>query len=133
MGEAGDDLLPGSDYLKDLNAKPRRDGVKYTIIAGNKSGVDKAEANVVDSVADWMPMRARHWWGFGHCYRGLVSVATHLRDKTGDGDGPVSLKSAKLKGVKDFVVLPADHVTLFIAPPGQEPVALGAIRERLKG
>jgi pimeloyl-ACP methyl ester carboxylesterase len=133
MGEAGDDLLPGSDFLKDLNAHPRRDGVKYTIIAGNKSGVDKAEANVVDSVADWMPTRARNWWGFRHCYHGLVSVATHLRDKTSDGDGPVSLKSAKLKGVKDFVVLPADHVTLFIAPPGHEPVALGTIRERLKG
>jgi hypothetical protein len=45
----------------------------------------------------------------------------------------VSLKSAKLKGVSDFVVLPGDHVTLFIAPQGQEPVALATIRERLKG
>jgi len=133
MGEAGDDLLPDSDFLKELNARPRRDGVKYTIIAGNKSGVDKAEANVVDSVSECSTERTRGWWGFGHCYRGLVAVANHLREKSSDGDGPVSLKSAKLKGVNDFVVLPADHVSLFITPPGREPVALGAIRERLKG
>jgi hypothetical protein len=107
--------------------------VRYTIIAGNKSGVDRVEANVVDSVAGWVPVRARGWWGFGHCYRGLVSVAEKLRDRTSTGDGPVALKSAKLKGVKDFVVLPADHVSLFIPTPAGPPVALGAIRERLKG
>jgi pimeloyl-ACP methyl ester carboxylesterase len=133
MGEAGDDLLPGSDFLKDLNARPRREGVHYTIIAGNKSGVNRAEANVVDSVADWMPVRARRWWGFGHCYRGLVSVATHLREKTSDGDGPVSLKSAELKGVKDVVVLPGDHVSLFLPTASGPPMALAVIRERLKG
>jgi hypothetical protein len=106
--------------------------VKYTIIAGNKSGVDRAEADVVDSVSNWVPVRARTWWVFGPCYRSLQSVATHLRDKTGDGDGPVLLKSAKLKGVSDLVILPADHRSLFLPDDGHPPAALSVIVQRLR-
>jgi pimeloyl-ACP methyl ester carboxylesterase len=132
MGEAGDDLLPGSDFLKQLNDRPRRDGVKYTIVSGNKSGVDRVEADVVDSVSNWVPVRARTWWVFGHCYRGLQAVALHLREKTSDGDGPVSLKSAKLKGVTDVVVVPGDHKSLFLPDDANPPVAYGVVLNRLK-
>ena len=41
MGEAGHDLLPGSKFLRALNSRPRCPGVEYTIIAGNKSSVDR--------------------------------------------------------------------------------------------
>src|SRR5258708_18906582 len=34
LGEAGDDLTPHSKFLEHLNTLPRRDGVRYTIIAG---------------------------------------------------------------------------------------------------
>lgn len=133
MGEAGDDILPGSEFLKDLNARPRRPGVKYTIVAGNKSGVDAVEANVFDSVSHIIPARTRTWWLFGHCYRGLQSAANHYRNKTSDGDGPVPLKSAKLEGVDDFVVLPADHRMLFLPDDAAAPPAAWAvIHERLK-
>ena len=34
LGEAAAEIKPRSDFLKDLNAQPRREGVRYTIIAG---------------------------------------------------------------------------------------------------
>ena len=132
MGEAGDDLLPGSDFLKDLNNRPRRDGVKYTIIAGNKSGVDRAKANVVESVSEWVPVRTRTWWIFGPCYRGLQSSQSTTATKPATATVRSPSKLAKLKGVNDVVVLPADHISLFLPTPGNLPAALPTIQQRLK-
>ena len=45
LGEAGADLEPHSDFLERLNARPRREGVKYTIIAGNQHPARRMTAN----------------------------------------------------------------------------------------
>lgn len=132
MGEAGSDLMPGSDFLKQLNARSRRDGVQYTIIAGNRSGVSRVEGNCVDTIANWIPVRARGWWGFGHCYRKLQRIAGNYRTETGESDGPVSIASAKLRGVDDFVIVPADHISLYLPIDGQPPVAWPVVRDRLR-
>lgn len=131
MGEAGSDLLPNSDFLSQLNRLPRRPGVKYTIIAGNKSDVSLVEANVVDSLSHWIPGFARTWWGIGRCYRGMQDKAERLRTGADDSDGPVSLESAKLVGVNDFVVLPADHRSLYLSDAGKPPVAWAVVKDRL--
>jgi hypothetical protein len=131
LGEAGEDLLPKSDFLKALNARPRRDGVRYTIVAGNKSRVDFVEAGWVESCSHVIPAGARGWWGFRQCYRAMQGSAGRLRSETGDTDGPVSLSSAKLRGVSDFVVLPADHVSLYLPADGHLPQAWAVIKDRL--
>ena len=131
LGEAGADLLPGSEFLNALNARPRRAGVRYTIVAGNHSGVSRVEANVIDAIAGWMPIRARGWWGFGHCYRGLGYAADHFRTTTDTSDGPVAVESAKLSGVTDFVLLPADHMSLYLPLDGRAPAAWPVIQARL--
>jgi pimeloyl-ACP methyl ester carboxylesterase len=131
LGEAGNELLPGSEFLKKLNAEPRRPGVRYTIVAGNHSSVSRMEGNCVAQVADWFPIRTRHWWGFRSCYSGLSHAARHCRTEADDSDGPVSLASTKLSGVNDYVVLPADHISLYMPTDGNPPVAWPAIHERL--
>ena len=36
LGQAAEDMLPGSPFLKALNRRPRRQGVAYHIIAGDR-------------------------------------------------------------------------------------------------
>lgn len=36
LGQAAEDMLPGSTFLKALNARPRRAGVAYHILAGDR-------------------------------------------------------------------------------------------------
>ncbi|HEY2589924.1 MAG TPA: alpha/beta hydrolase [Tepidisphaeraceae bacterium] len=131
LGEAGDELLPGSEFLKRLDAAPRRAGVRYTIIAGNHSSVSRAEGNCVAQIADWFPARTRTWWGFRHCYNRLERAAGRYYTETCDTDGPVTLASTQLAGVSDYVVLPADHVSLYMPMDGNPPVAWPVIRARL--
>lgn len=131
MGEAGTDLLPDSEFLTQLNSRPRRAGVQYTIVAGNRSSVSRVEGNCVQRIANWIPVRTRNIWGFRHCHRRLQRTADHLYVETGDSDGPVSLASAKLAGVNDFVVVPADHVSLYLPVNGNPPAAWPVIQNRI--
>ena len=132
MGEAGHDLLPGSDYLRQLNSLPRRPGIHYTIVAGTKSSVSRVEADWMAWTADWLPQRTRTWWGIGRAYRAMEHKTVALKDATGPDDGPVSIESAKLKGVSDFVALPADHISLYLPVDGKDPAAWPVIRDRLR-
>lgn len=131
MGEAGNDLLPGSEFLDQLNVRPLRAGVRYTIIAGDRSRVNQIEGNTVARLASFIPVRSRHWWGIRSCYNRLQRKATKLYRENSTGDGPVSLASAALPGVSDFVVLPADHVSLYLPVDGAVPAAWPVIRDRI--
>lgn len=133
LGEAGTDLLPGSDFLKHLNSRPRRLGVRYTIIAGNRSGVDRVEGNCVQRIANWIPRRSRNWWGVRNCYCSLEQRANRLHSRSGESDGPVALSSTRLSGVSDYVVLPADHISLYLPEDGNPPAAWPVIRQRILG
>ena len=128
-GEAGDDLEPGSKFLQNLNSRPRREGVKYTIIAGNHNTVARMGANAVDGVAGIVP--DKDWWGVRHVKSGLNKAERKLRNRQGESDGVVEVESAKLEGVKDIVVLPADHAALAMSIGGKGPAAWGTIEARL--
>lgn len=132
LGEAGADLKPGSDFLKGLNARGRREGVKYTIIAGNQHPARRITANCLDDTAGWIPRRAAKWWGFRHTKNKLEGVAGRMRQR-GESDGPVSVESCRLTGVDDFVIVAADHVALYYPRgEGQPPAAWDTIRGRLR-
>ncbi|QOV91869.1 esterase/lipase family protein [Humisphaera borealis] len=125
-GEAATDLQPGSALLTSLNAQPRRKGVQYTIVAGNRSAVREVGADWVACTADWMP---KNVWGLRQAQQSLVAKAEELHKTAAECDGPVTIESAKLDGVADFVVVTADHTGLAC---GQPPAAWDIIRERLK-
>jgi pimeloyl-ACP methyl ester carboxylesterase len=129
-GEAGDDIEPGSKFLQDLNARPRRDGVRYTIIAGNHNAAARMGASAVDAVEGILP--DKDWWGVRHVKSGLGKAQTKLRKQEGESDGVVDVESAKLEGVKDIVILHADHAGLAMSVKGRAPVAWEVISERLR-
>ena len=131
LGEAGRDLKPGSKFLRDLNARPRREGVKYTIVCGSQHPARKVGADWLDCTATWVPRRVSGWWGFRHVKQGLESRADTVRNKSGGSDGPVKVSRAKLAGVDDFVVVHADHARLYIGTAKEPPAAWDTIRDRL--
>ncbi|MGB7158462.1 MAG: hypothetical protein WBD40_10385, partial [Tepidisphaeraceae bacterium] len=90
LGEAGRDLKAKSPFIKQLNDRPRREGVRYTIIAGNQHPAARMSASAVDGTARIIPRGARHWWGFRQTYRGLRHAAEDLRDAEASSDGPVT-------------------------------------------
>ena len=131
LGEAARDLTPGSKFLNEVNALPRRTDVRYTIVEGNQSPFRRIGANVIEAPAGWVPHRVQGWWGVRQARAGLAAAADGVRNHADKGDGPVPLESAKLDGVGDFVVLHADHSTL-CQPDGEKPpVAWETVRDRL--
>lgn len=128
-GEAATDLRPGSAFLTALNARPRRAGVAYTAVAGDRSAVREVGADWLACTADSFPARTTQWWGFRHARGGLIRQSDALRATPADGDGPVTLESCKLAGVDDFVVVRADHTSLACGHP---PAAWPVVKARLR-
>ena len=111
LGEASDELIPGSDFIKDLNALERVPGIRYSIFAGTRGpisplvrtlgslavgeGRNKAKANR-RQVADEALKKVEELLNSDELSAGL-------------GDGAVSLRSARLNGVTEFVKLPIHH------------------------
>ena len=131
LGEAGRDLKPGSKFLTELNARPRRGGVKYSIVCGSRHPASSKAADWLDCTASWVPKRAGDWWGFRQTKQGLIRQAHRMRNKASEGDGPVKVSRARLDGVDDFVVVHADHARLYIGTETEPPAAWDTIRDRL--
>ncbi len=131
LGEAGRDLKPRSKFLTKLNARPRRDGVKYTVVAGSQHPASRVTARYIGKTSNLIRGRAADWWGFRHAKRGLDRAADRMAHKTGTSDGPVKVSRAKLKGVDDFVVLPVDHGSICAPVNGNPPAAWEIIQDRL--
>jgi pimeloyl-ACP methyl ester carboxylesterase len=154
--EVADDLKPCSPFLIHLNRQHRRDGVRYTIIAGDRPIQGRVEAQAVESIGHIVPKPVRHWWGISACEAALQSAAARLRgDVGGDGinrigaaagagnalnankepddanDGPVTVNSASLDGVSDMIILPADHYSIYHPIHHSDPPAWPIIFDRL--
>lgn len=104
-GEAQDDLLPGSAFLTELNARSLPADLPVTIIAGSASPF----------TADELSSMARRLDAMGKSKLGQVYEGSDLERSAGDlidglGDGCVSLESTRLKGVADYVVVRANHL-----------------------
>ena len=121
LGLAADDMTPGSSYLKALNARPRREGVRYHILAGDHGYLDAEARRRVDATMSSKGV-------LGGLGRMLASGASASLDEITDGlgDGCVSVASTRLAGVGDHRTLHANHLELIRAPllfPEPGPVA----------
>lgn len=128
--ESGD-LRPESDFLSALNAQPRRSGVRYTVIAGDRPAVYRYEAGLLAIPIAVLDGSISRVWGFRQMEGAMRSERQSLLKRTGESDGPVALDSAKLAGVADFVALHADHIALFKSIDGNPPAAWPVIQNRL--
>lgn len=128
LGEAQFDLVPGSEFLLALNARPHPP-VPYTIIAGVASPMSDEQFN---SLGEEMSRR------FPQAAQGVISDAITGLCRFNDyiGDGCVPLESTRLTGVDDHVTVEGTHLTiirhLLESVGGPTPPAVPIILERLK-
>ncbi len=106
FGIAKDELLPGSTTLRELNARSRAEGVKYCVIAGT-GGPVPGELIQLSLLLGGLLLPEDP-----QAQAALKSASdlANLDEWTkGRGDGVVSVSSAKLSGVEDFLTLPFAH------------------------
>ncbi len=125
LGEAAEDLTPGSAFLKALNARPRRNTVAYHILAGDAGFLSPAaRRQIEDRVASLG--RERGLLG-GLTRYASFDLSTRLDELSeGTGDGCVSVARTRLEGVDDHVTIHANHAELIRAPllyPDPGPIA----------
>ena len=117
VGEAGRDLLPGSEFLNDLNSRPSPANVRMTCIVGDLGQGTWFDANWLDSPLVAQVLGEADARGIADGVRGF---------KNDIGDGVVSTASARLAGVEDCVVFNATHRGL-IGTLGIEQSVRGAV------
>jgi pimeloyl-ACP methyl ester carboxylesterase len=125
-GEAGQDLLPGSDFLRRLNARPHPTGTTYTIVAGRVSPVSPEQVETL--------MRRLEQLTGGHDTMKSRGASRALQAMvTGLGDGIVSINSARLAGVTDEVLVEANHIGLIVNvfPSAEIPPAIPIVLDRV--
>ena len=125
IGQAAEDMLPGSPFLTRLNRGSPPAGVPYHIVAGSRGAISREVRQQAQARLDALTGTS-----------GLVSMFTKLAGREvaplldeltdGTGDGCVSIDRTKLPGVTDHVTIPANHAELIRAPllyPDPGPVA----------
>ena len=126
-GEAKVDLLPGSRFLTELNARPHPEGVAMLIVAGVTSPWKESDINRwVSDVRQKVPDESKKWVDdFG---RNMISL-TH-----GLGDGLVTVESTRLEGIPHLVV-DGNHMSMIrniSAASRRVPPAVPIILDQLK-
>lgn len=100
-GEAGDDLMPGSAYLRDLTARPLPQGIRMTAVIARVAEFHPPDVSgLTDS---WLVRRLAG-------EEDVDSIAAALRRAALEvGDGVVPESSARAVTIEDTVVVRANH------------------------
>ncbi len=126
-GEAKIDLLPNSEFLSTLNARPNPKDLTITCIVGNASPVDMNEVRDFETKCADLLNGGQNDQKFSKAIEQLTN---------GIGDGCVSMASAHLEGVTDEVVVQANHRSMLRTIPvistTKQPPAIPIILDRLK-
>lgn len=116
LGEAARDMAPGSDFLKALNARPRRAGLRYHILAGDVGVLSGPMRRQIENQVDAARRQGGMLAGLARLAVG-ADFSDRLDELTdGTGDGCVSVARTRLSGVSDHVVIHANHAELIRAP-----------------
>jgi len=125
IGEAAEDLSPGSEFLKRLEEPGSRPDVPYYVLAGSGGFLSSEARERIE--AQYRAARERT----GLLGR-IVSLATGDLEGVldalteGTGDGAVAVASTRLPEVVEHKVIPANHVELIRGPlfyPEPGPIA----------
>jgi pimeloyl-ACP methyl ester carboxylesterase len=109
LGEAADDLQPGSPFLAELNARPRNPRIRYALLLGTGAGVSQDEVDWVRSALQKSSGRCPGIRGCTDKFDRLLEDMEEIVD--GKGDGIVAVKRGRLEGVDDVVILPFGHLS----------------------
>jgi len=138
VGQAGRDLLPGSDFLVDLDTRSLPEGIEVTCIVGRLTtaqGMETGKLLAAGTLRDVVGADD-------------ASAIMGAIDRLGRelGDGVVPMSSAVLDGVSDVVILEANHRSMVRRvelgemirqgvgmEASDEPPAIEVVLERLRG
>jgi pimeloyl-ACP methyl ester carboxylesterase len=125
LGAAAEDLTPGSAFLRALNQHPRREGVRYHILAGDAGPLNPTTRDQIEAQLRVLTRGKGLIGGLARFATGEVTA--RLDEMTeGSGDGCVAVASTRLDGVADHQTIHANHVELIRGPlfyPDPGPVA----------
>ena len=115
LGQAAEDMLPGSSFLKEMNRWPRRQGLSYHIIAGDRGFLTREGRAQIEGRIDLV---TRNSGIFGRLTQAATADLPDLLDELtdGTGDGCVRVERTRLDGVADHVTIHANHAELIRAP-----------------
>ena len=115
LGQAAEDMLPGSPFLKGLNRRPRRRGLPYHIVAGDRGFLTRDGRAQIEGRIELV---TRNSGIFGRLTQAATADLPDLLDELtdGTGDGCVSVERTRLEGVADHVTIHANHAELIRAP-----------------
>ena len=128
VGEAGVDLLPGSEFLTQLNQRKHPAGIKMRVIAGVMGPMEKeAVKSMVERFENELSDNNKK--SFEKLIGGINSIVQQV------GDGAVSLASAKIPGVP-LETVTGTHLSIIrnISPDSERwppgiPLILNALDE----
>lgn len=110
LGEAGDELVPDSEFLAELNARPRNPHVQYSILLGTSAVVSQAELAWIRKTVCEKLERLPGMAGRAERLEAALADIDELVD--GKGDGVVAVKRGRLAGVEDTLVMPFNHLAV---------------------
>jgi pimeloyl-ACP methyl ester carboxylesterase len=115
LGQAAEDMLPGSAFLKALNRRRRREGVLYHILAGDRGFMTREGREQLEGRLELV---IRNAGVFGRLTRAATADLPDLLDELSDGkgDGCIAVERTRLEGVADHVTIHANHVELVRGP-----------------
>lgn len=110
LGEAADDLVPGSPFLTELNSRPRNPEVQYTIFLGTAATMSNDEMRWIRAAIRKTGSKLPGIRGSANRLEKLLEEMDEIVE--GKGDGIVSVERGKLRGVEDVIVLPFGHLSV---------------------
>jgi hypothetical protein len=114
LGEAANELCPGSEFLAELNSRPRNPRVRYAVILGTGARMTEAE---MDWIRESIVAKLAQVPGAERGAKRLDALLADLDELVeGKGDGVVAVVRGRLTGVSDTTVLPFGHLTVTGAP-----------------
>jgi pimeloyl-ACP methyl ester carboxylesterase len=110
LGEAADELRPESDFLTELNCRPRNPRVRYSLFLG--TGACLSDAQVTWIRESFCEALAKVPGAEDRAER-LETILGDIDELVeGKGDGIVAVKRGRLDGVADTVVMPFGHMAV---------------------
>jgi predicted alpha/beta hydrolase family esterase len=127
-GQAKDELKVGSEMLRCLNECAHAPGVLYTIFAGSGGPVSSELVSLTLLVSGLFASESPEVKAALDSAREIANMDEWTK---GRGDGVVSIKSTRLDGVDDFVVLPFAHNDFGAEPTAAATQVIAEIKKRL--